>query len=346
MHPLKRLSLTASIVFLSTNSVYADAQDTSLSTIVGSISELSAQLNSSINGIVDRVQCPGVKVGYDFGFNIPNLLSKINIGNCTVGTNAKTLNCIGSSINSLSHAQRTINPSYSSKRSNSLFEQVSGVKGCSYTTPQIASSSSVVQAGFMPTSRTGEQYRRCLNDAGECRTNAFVLPANIESAESDKNLAIVLATGNHGRIYSGSYGQEQKVSDMATGKCTTATCVGDLIQKSYEEDEDENGEILGHLKDSAKSESTLVEEASMGRYYFYDRSEEGRNMVPAQYRNEYFSGAYRASAVETFLNYHGYELALAQKGLVEAQINKSKMASAPLMESSINQYITEVANAQ
>ncbi|MDD5212668.1 MAG: hypothetical protein PHV62_09665 [Sulfuricurvum sp.] len=317
-----------------------------ISNTINTVSQLSSQVTSSINGVVDRVQCPNVKLNWDLGFNIPDLLSKINMGNCAVGANAKTLNCIGSSINALGHSQYTASPSYASKRSNSLFEKLAGVKGCSYSSPTIASSTTVVQAGYIPTSRIGERYRRCLNESSNCSVNAFKLPENIDAVDKDKNLAILLTTGSHERIYSGAFGQEQKVASLATDKCNTSSCIGNLVQKSYEDYTSDDGSVIKQLKESAKSESTLVEEASLGRYYFYDRSEEGRNLAPVQYRGEYLSGSYRASAIETFLNYHLYELSLAEKGLVEAQINKSKMASAPLLESGINQYITEVANAQ
>lgn len=323
------------------------AADITSTPIIGNtISQLSSQMSSSINGVVDRAQCPSAKLSWDMGFNIPKLLSKINIGNCAVGANAKTLNCIGSSINALGHSQYTVSPSYASKRSNSLFERIAGVQGCSYNSNSIASSASVVQAGYSPTSRIGERYRRCLKESSNCKVNAFKLPENIDAEDADKNLAVVLTTGSHKRIYSGAYGQEQKVSDISGSNCNTSDCVGSFVQKSYEEYTTDDGAVISQLKESAKSESVLVEEASMGRYYFYDRSEEGRNFAPLQHRGEYLSGAYRASAVETFLNYHAYDLSLAEKGLVVSQMNKSKMASAPLLESGINQYIAEVANAQ
>lgn len=345
MHPIVPASILLCVTFPSLGA--ADlSSESGIGDAVNSISQLSSQVTSSINGVVDRVQCPNVKLNWDLGFNIPDLLSKINIGNCAVGANAKTLNCVGSSINALGHSQYTVSPSYASKRANSLFEKIAGVQGCSYSSPAIASSTSVVQAGYIPTSRIGERYRRCLSESSNCSINAFKLPENIDAADKDKNLAILLTTGSHDRIYSGAFGQEQKVADLATNKCNTSSCAGNLIQKSYEDYSTDDGAIIKQLKESAKSESSLIEEASMGRYYFYDRSEEGRNLAPVQFKGEYLSGAYRASAVETFLNYHIYELSLAKKGLVSAQMNKSKMASAPLLENTINQYITEVANAQ
>lgn len=322
----------------------ADPIDVSL--ITNSLSTLSSQAISSISGVVSKVQCPSVRTGYDLGIDIPSMLDKVNMGNCTVGANAKTLNCLSSTVNGLGHGKYTFSPSHAFKRSGTLFEKLGVGTGCNYSPQKIASSTAVKQSGFMITSRVGERYRRCLSESDNCKINAFVLPENIEKAEADKNLAVVQTTGNHGRIFSGAFGQEQKVSNLTTSKCFTASCAGAMIQKSYEDVDSEDGEIMSHFKKSVQSESVLVEEATMGKYYFFDASEEARSMMPAQMKNEYLSGSYRASAAETFLNYHQYDLAQAQKELIHAQINKSKMASAPLLESNINQYISEVANAR
>lgn len=347
MYTLKQFNINVFVVlFISCLESIQAADQINPALIAESLNTLSSQATSSISGIVSKVQCPSVKAGYDLGIDIPSMLDKVNMGNCTVGANAKTLNCLSSTINSLGHDKYTFSPSHAFKRSNTLFDKLGVGTGCTYAPQKIASSSAVKQSGFMITSRVGERYRRCLSESDNCKTNAFVLPATIEKADADKNLAVVQTVGNHGRIFSGAFGQEQKVANLTTSKCFTSSCAGVMVQKSYEELDGEDGEIISHFKKSVQSESALVEDATMGKYYFFDTSEEARSMMPTQMKNEYLSGSYRASAAESFLNHHQYDLAQIQKDLIQSQINKSKMASAPLLESNINQYISEVANAQ